>query len=311
MTDLAKIRALMSIATSSNAMRALQEAIAEAGTSKVARQYIQSHIEDEPYFEAVFQTEEEVDDEASPAPPSAWTELVGWTAVQALIEEFNASTVPASRARAAIEALPPESPNATLAEFLVQEVSQDDEEWGVTVQALAQELSDSIVPLMLHGREGEEPVAAEPREGVPRYTLRDNAPDWMLDAVREAGGGAFPSDWGYYLVAQAAQWLAELGPREIANREFGDAAYRQVDDGNHRLALWLAHDPEAYASVDEYTENFGAPDGIFQMLQGGQYQRIQNVMNYLVDPLEEQADPDNVVEGLVELLEEEDEATEG
>ena len=73
--------------------------------------------------------------------------------------------------------------------------------------------------------------------GEAFYSLTDDRPDWLYEAVREAHDGEFPDDWRYKMCHSIACWLDDDEPTEDNIFEFADGA---TDIYNADRLRWLA-----------------------------------------------------------------------
>lgn len=87
--------------------------------------------------------------------------------------------------------------------------------------------------------------------------LADDAPEWVLDAVREAHDGEFPDDWRYEMCERIFDgWHdGDWNPDDDDSMyEFADAA---VDIYNMARLQWLAGHLERAAYCDEAVAEYG------------------------------------------------------
>lgn len=126
-------------------------------------------------------------------------------------------------------------------------------------------------------------------DGEPFTKLKDDAPQELRDAVRDAHGDRMPSDWVYSTFWDLLQKVTEYNCETIDNLE----DYRHeivdgyVDIYTHDLLNWLA------SSVDnlEYLENavaerhFVKEDGAWQLLAHTQYLAIDEIMGAIISLL--------------------------
>jgi len=102
--------------------------------------------------------------------------------------------------------------------------------------------------------------------GQTFWALKDNAPEWMTDAIRAChnNGDKLPNDWRYSFVVDAACALAEA-------QDWDDLPYPEPDIYNHDLIRWLGEFPNAASYCDEARAEFGgADDNIMTLIQQGQ-----------------------------------------
>lgn len=98
------------------------------------------------------------------------------------------------------------------------------------------------------------------------YTLKDNAPDWLRDTIREAHGDMLPDDHKYRFIVDALDALSDYDDAEEA-RERVDS---DVDIYTHDLTTWLASSNDRVARLDDVLAEGDVKDG-FSLLQRAQY----------------------------------------
>lgn len=126
-------------------------------------------------------------------------------------------------------------------------------------------------------------------DGSAFYCLKNDAPEWVRDAVREAHGGAWPNDWIYQHCAYAADALAELDDSDDPEDFGGDFASQNVEPYTHCLTRWLADVPGAIEACDDAAaDGLTLGDGgIVDDLQAGQYMMLREIYATLAHACEE------------------------
>lgn len=133
--------------------------------------------------------------------------------------------------------------------------------------------------------------------GESFYTLGDDRPEWMQDAMFAAcdNGEILPNDWTYRFAARMADHIAESLEYE-SDRYRSDIIAEGADSlvpyCNTERAAWLASHVSRVAYVDEAAEEYGiAPDdGVMEMIGVGIYREIEMIGNALWDAIEAQAE---------------------
>lgn len=132
--------------------------------------------------------------------------------------------------------------------------------------------------------------------GEAFYCLKDDAPDWMTAAIRDAhdNAGIMPNDWIYNACHSAVSSLNYYDPDDW-NDSAGDIADGMVDVYNSDRAAWLASDILFGEYVSRAVEEFGrGPDAdIYNDLGMGQYMLASEIVYSLIAAIEAQADEDD------------------
>lgn len=118
--------------------------------------------------------------------------------------------------------------------------------------------------------------------------LKDDAPEWVGDLVREAHGADFlPDDWRYAAIRSALGAIAGEATDEIDDlgAEWADG---HVDVYTHARLKWLASNLTRVAYCDEAREEYGeARDGgIVGIIGMGQYAECREVFGFVRGALE-------------------------
>lgn len=102
----------------------------------------------------------------------------------------------------------------------------------------------------------------ERSDGSPFYCLKDNAPEWMIEAVRSAHNGMMPNDWSYSLIYRIADYIASTFEDETSStidEIIAEAADYAIPDYNGQRMDWLASNFERVEMVDEWFLRGGDP----------------------------------------------------
>lgn len=130
-------------------------------------------------------------------------------------------------------------------------------------------------------------VTGKRDNGEDFYKLRDEAPQWMIDAVHAAHGDMLPDDWKYKMIADLASSLAELD--DDATQDAIERAIYELEAPVYTAQLvdWLGSGGRiSYA--DEVLEDGGAKT-ITDLMQAGYQRELAEVANLLCDALAEAA----------------------
>jgi hypothetical protein len=123
--------------------------------------------------------------------------------------------------------------------------------------------------------------------GEPFACLKDDAPEWCRDAVREAHDDALPNDWIYAACRDMAEALAESDSGDM--EAVYDAAAGMTDPYTHQLLKWAADVPGALDACDEAASTFGrGADSIADMLLQGQRLMLETIGGVLAYACDEQ-----------------------
>lgn len=125
--------------------------------------------------------------------------------------------------------------------------------------------------------------------GETFVALKDDAPDWMTDAIHDAHGDMMPDDWRYQACMEAAEAIADADDIDSARDSFMDA----VDVYNSDLMRWLDSHGSRTDYVDQAVEDYGWPDGgLMQAIAIAQSIERGEVWDAIVAHLETLADED-------------------
>jgi hypothetical protein len=109
------------------------------------------------------------------------------------------------------------------------------------------------------------------------WSLTDDRPEWLVEAVRDAHDGELPNDWRYEHCWHIACMVdrGESDPFVIA-----DAL---VDVATSDLLSWAAEYPGRLGYCDEASEGQGIAGGVEFLLRAGQLLCLERMASVLVD----------------------------
>lgn len=118
------------------------------------------------------------------------------------------------------------------------------------------------------------------------WTLTDDAPEWLTDAVREAHDGELPDDWRYETCRRIC---SELDERETFDvDESNEIADTVTDIYNADLLRWLGGYLTRAEYCDRAAAEYGAPsDCLFTQIRTGQYLCIEEMVRVLIEAVAE------------------------
>jgi hypothetical protein len=153
----------------------------------------------------------------------------------------------------------------------------------------------------IHSLAGEAYDCFERRErdnGDSFVSLKDNAPEWLSDLVRDAHGDFLPDDWRYASIRSALGAIHDAGEDADVDDLSFEFADSNVDTHNAARCEWLAsHLARGFYCDDAVNEGLVADDsGIFTRIGIGQYiesrEVFESVRRSLSDRLDEMIDED-------------------
>lgn len=122
------------------------------------------------------------------------------------------------------------------------------------------------------------------REGADFVCLKDGAPEWARDLVRDAHGTNFlPDDTRYEMIRDAAQDFAERLPENYED-ELDEIAYTLVSVYTADRVAWLASAPlkrQEYA--DQAIEECGPPESLDSLLGMAWYLEAREVASAILE----------------------------
>lgn len=124
-------------------------------------------------------------------------------------------------------------------------------------------------------------------QGSSFWTLTDDRPEWLLDAVREAHHGALPSDW-VYAEARAVCEAIDCEDLDFDGRAWEDSLHEYVDARvdiyTSDVFQWAAElaNSSLFADAEERANDVGVEGafkegGVVKVLQVIQYHAIESI----------------------------------
>jgi hypothetical protein len=129
--------------------------------------------------------------------------------------------------------------------------------------------------------------------GESFYALKDEAPDWMTDALYEAHNGILPDDWAYSAARSLVNGLADIDSDDTAesvqyNGRDSEIIDSCVDVYTGRLTAWLASHLARVAYCDDAAEEYGEPGDMIKRIAQGQYYELSQIFNAILSACEAQ-----------------------
>ncbi len=118
-----------------------------------------------------------------------------------------------------------------------------------------------------------------------RIVLRDGAPDWMIEIVREGHGGMMPNDESYNMILAVANEIDDLlreNP-DLTADDLNDARHERIDSlipvYNTDRTAWLASHLDRAEYVNEAMREYGIGDepDIFDLIALGIECELRNI----------------------------------
>lgn len=122
--------------------------------------------------------------------------------------------------------------------------------------------------------------------GTRFWCLKDNAPKWMLDAVREAHGDLLPDDHVYRFVYEALSAIEDYETIDDAKCSIESDIY------THQLLAWLNSNLTRVATCDDAICELGIdPDAdLITRISNGQWYEKNLVFDSILCSLEQHAE---------------------
>jgi len=126
-------------------------------------------------------------------------------------------------------------------------------------------------------------ITNERLDGSLYYTLDPNAPEWVLDTVREMHDDELPNDWRWDVAAALWDTLDDGAFHDAwESAQFVTDRYTAAE-----AARWLSEYGSRIAYLDEWVERFGNLDGHpetgGQLLLGAMFMAVHNMADILID----------------------------
>lgn len=112
--------------------------------------------------------------------------------------------------------------------------------------------------------------------------LKDDAPEWMVDAVRTAHDDELPNDWRFRICSRIADWISESGfeNADSTTDDTLDFAADAADQITPDLMAWLADINMRYQYCDQYMEDNGREsfDNFLSLVTAAQTMCIESMV---------------------------------
>ena len=131
----------------------------------------------------------------------------------------------------------------------------------------------------------------EKADGKTIIALKDDAPQGLQDAVREAHGDKLPDDFIFATFADLLQRISEYDAETVDDLRDSGYDHEIVDSivniYTHDLLQWLASDIDNLEYLAQAVkEGWTVDDGTWQLLAFAQYYAIDEVMQHVLSLLE-------------------------
>jgi hypothetical protein len=130
---------------------------------------------------------------------------------------------------------------------------------------------------------------AERPDGETFERLKDGAPEWVHELVREAHGEFLPDDWRYDAIKSALAHIYDTGPEDADDVDPHEFADQHVDVYTSARLAWLSSNLQRASYVDEAaSEGLIDPDtDEVGRIGVGQYMEALEVMGSVLESLRE------------------------
>ena len=133
----------------------------------------------------------------------------------------------------------------------------------IQTQTHAQTLADTLA------------TSFETRErdnGGTFHALKDDAPQWIADAVRAAHGDRLPSDWIYKQCDAIASYIRQaIIHDDVCPDDLADSLEVEADIYTATLTAWLADDIRNLDYCNQWADVEGDTGDLCAMISGGQW----------------------------------------
>ena len=113
------------------------------------------------------------------------------------------------------------------------------------------------------------------------YILKDDAPEWLTQLVKEVHGEMFPDDYKYKFVVDALEALADADDIDTAEEIMREG----IEIYTYKLMHWVHSHTDRLAMANEHGKEFEA-DTIEAFLTGGQFNERWDVFSLVLSTLE-------------------------
>lgn len=120
--------------------------------------------------------------------------------------------------------------------------------------------------------------------GEAFYTLKDDKPEWLQDAVMDAHNGEMPDDWIYEQCSAIADMIDDYDPDDDLEDATHEMADGLVDVYTHDLNRWYAANLCRAEWVEQAREEglIDADADITARFSAGQYLQLRFIADQLV-----------------------------
>jgi len=124
------------------------------------------------------------------------------------------------------------------------------------------------------------------------HCLKDDHPEWVQDAVREAHGDRMPDDWTYAQCDMGAALIREQIQSGVEPCDLLDEITVEADCYYANLTKWLADHNRNLDFVNEYIQDFtvGRVEDVQSLIAGGQWLAKHRILDCMVNAFQEQAE---------------------
>ena len=113
------------------------------------------------------------------------------------------------------------------------------------------------------------------------YILKDDAPEWLTQLVKEVHGEMFPDDYKYKFVVDALEALADADDIDTAEEIMREG----IEIYTYKLMHWVQSHTDRLSMANEHGKEFEA-DTIEAFLTGGQFNERWDVFSLVLSTLE-------------------------
>ena len=130
----------------------------------------------------------------------------------------------------------------------------------------------------------------ERQSGGTFHALKDNAPEWVRDAVKEAHQDRFPCDWIYQQCDTiAGEIRQEIFHGDNDPHDIGDYIEIEADIYTASLTAWLADHLDNLNYCNEWAQEFSTGKvELVAMISGGQWLAKREIADAIIQAYREQ-----------------------
>tara|TARA_R100000963_G_C4633089_1_gene97713 strand:+ start:609 stop:1082 length:474 start_codon:yes stop_codon:yes gene_type:complete len=123
----------------------------------------------------------------------------------------------------------------------------------------------------------------ERANGGTFHALKDDAPQWIADAVRAAHGDRLPCDWIYKQCDAIASDIRQaILHDDIWPDDLADRIRPEADDFTATLTAWLADDIRNLDYCNQWADEMGGTGDLCAMISGGQWLAKQEIAGAMI-----------------------------